>query len=179
MLDVPRKVHDAEIWTRASALYHHFNVHIPIEYRSAVKRQWCDVFRGEPIERLDHACAAIIRTRHEMPTTSEIFNFVSVIGGRGSYFARALSAVAAAFGVREGVILGPRRHTDATRPRFALYLLTDESGHYKLQQIGKRMDRDHTSVLHGIRRAKELEASDPDFAVAIREARRALARTNA
>jgi hypothetical protein len=34
---------------------------------------------------------------------------------------------------------------------------------HSLPMIGRSFDRDHTTILHGIRRIEELAKSDPDF----------------
>jgi hypothetical protein len=55
--------------------------------------------------------------------------------------------------------------TDRTaRPRFACFLLLAERLCFSLPRIGRLMgNRDHTTVLHGIRRARHLMDHDPDW----------------
>jgi hypothetical protein len=80
---------------------------------------------------------------------------------------RQLCRMAAIIGqVPLGELMGRIRRQDVARARFALVhqlhhtLRTRAS----LPQIGRWIDRDHTSVMHALRRAEELSLTDPDFA---------------
>lgn len=55
--------------------------------------------------------------------------------------------------------------TDRTaRPRFACFLLLTERLRFSLPRVGRLMgNRDHTTVLHGLRRARHLMDHDPDW----------------
>lgn len=73
--------------------------------------------------------------------------------------------VARAYGITRLDILASRRTWDHVRPRqIAMYLaknLTTRS----LPEIGRRFGgRDHTTVLHAVRRITQMMAMDPDFA---------------
>ena len=46
-------------------------------------------------------------------------------------------------------LIGPRRHKHLVTARFEAYHLLRQHG-YSLTQIGERMHRDHTTVLHGL-----------------------------
>ncbi len=79
------------------------------------------------------------------------------------------------FSVRMSDLLGPRRLRAIARPRqIAMYLaknLTSRS----LPEIGRQFgNRDHTTVMHGVRRIEELKAVDSQLAEDIEMLRRAL-----
>lgn len=59
--------------------------------------------------------------------------------------------------------------------RFAIFAVSNELGH-GMKEIGRRMNnRDHTSVMHGIRRAAEFEQTKPSFRMLIEALRQAVA----
>lgn len=58
---------------------------------------------------------------------------------------------------------GRRRTKYVSRARQLLYWALYEATDASLPQIGRYLNRDHTTVLHGIRRAKELMLSDERF----------------
>lgn len=58
------------------------------------------------------------------------------------------------------MLLGVGRSRDIAWPRQEAYALAWDTGRYSMAQIGRYFgDRDHTTVLHGIRRHKERQAS--------------------
>lgn len=63
-------------------------------------------------------------------------------------------------------LMGPSRHQSVARARQALahQLHHTLRTRASLPQIGRWLNRDHTSVMHAIRRADELAIIDPDFA---------------
>jgi hypothetical protein len=62
------------------------------------------------------------------------------------------AAVAQAFDVHPSNITGPSIQRQFAYPRFAVCALSHEAGH-SMPAIGARLgNRDHTSILHGIRR---------------------------
>lgn len=88
-------------------------------------------------------------------------------------------AVADAFNVDSYELLrSQRRFGRLCVPRFAAMLLCHELlplQYRSLTRIGRYLNRDHTSVLHGLRRAKEMQETDPRFAAMLGEARALLA----
>lgn len=75
-----------------------------------------------------------------------------------------VEAVAAAFYVTADHIVSDSRQRHHCRARFACYLLGSVCLKLSLNQIGKRLGkRDHTSVMHGLRRARELYEHDADW----------------
>lgn len=76
----------------------------------------------------------------------------------------ALVAVCDAFEIQACYIDSESRPNWIARPRFAYYRLLREVVGLSMMRIGKLADRDHTSVLHGIRRCRDLCESDPEYA---------------
>jgi chromosomal replication initiator protein len=83
--------------------------------------------------------------------------------------------VAEHYNIRMSDLIGPKRVRTFARPRqVAMYLaktLTSRS----LPEIGRRFGgRDHTTVIHGVRRVEELKVQDSQIAEDIELLRRAL-----
>jgi len=76
-----------------------------------------------------------------------------------------IALVAEAFAVPPTTLTGMSRSQGHVRPRhLAMALVRDYCG-YSYPQIGRLFgDRDHTTVISGIRTAEKLVADDPDFA---------------
>lgn len=76
-----------------------------------------------------------------------------------------VSIVAQYFDISEMELLGERRTKNVIEARHTLYWLCRELTPYSLPEIGRRLDgRDHTTILHGIRRIDHLIASGHDIA---------------
>jgi hypothetical protein len=73
-------------------------------------------------------------------------------------------AVAAAYGIEFAELLSPRRTKKYVRPRQIAMFLCSKLLPVSLPQIGRRFgDRDHTTVLHAIRKVEELRRVDLKF----------------
>ena len=73
-----------------------------------------------------------------------------------------------ATGVSRNDLVGPSRQQCICQVRFAIMLIARRKG-LSLNQIGGGLDwRDHSTVLHGLRRGSEL-LNDPGFAELVRE----------
>lgn len=67
-------------------------------------------------------------------------------------------------GMAVNEIVGPRRLEPVARARFAVYWISVYALQLSLPQIGRKLSRrDHTTVLHGCRRANEFREKDPAF----------------
>lgn len=66
------------------------------------------------------------------------------------------AVVCKVFGVEIEDIHSPKRSKISSRARFAVYLLLSEKCFFPASMIGRIYDRDHTSVIHGIKEAKNL-----------------------
>lgn len=77
---------------------------------------------------------------------------------------RILAAVADAFGVTVGDLCSPSRRRPYSWPRFAAMDLLYAQPGWSTVMVGKQIGgRDHTTVLAGIKRAKGLRATFPDY----------------
>lgn len=82
----------------------------------------------------------------------------------GEGFAPVLKAVAGATGVTMEDMLGEGRSYEIALARHMAMALARKLLGYSLPRIGRLLRRDHTTVLHGLRRiARECEGN-PDFA---------------
>jgi hypothetical protein len=71
-------------------------------------------------------------------------------------------------GVSVAELLGARRYREIAEARFAIMAVYSAAG-WSLPRIGRMLgDRDHTTVLNGLRRAERLLASDPYFAAMVK-----------
>lgn len=76
--------------------------------------------------------------------------------------------VAEHFDIRLTDILSPRRSRTVARPRQIAMYLCKTLTPYSLPDIGRKFNgRDHTTILHGIRKVEELMGSDPDVRNAV------------
>jgi hypothetical protein len=82
----------------------------------------------------------------------------------------AIEAVAEAFGVAIQDIAGPWKPTPIIQARQAAYLLLVERLKLSYPVAGRRLGRDHTSVLWGVRRAHEHLETNPDWTAKYRRA---------
>jgi len=92
---------------------------------------------------------------------------------------RTLKAVirnaAQGFGVEIEQMVGKDRSPFIVRPRFAASLVLYELGH-SFNTIGRALGgRDHSTVRHGVNRARDIAASDPSYSAAIDALHRAVA----
>jgi chromosomal replication initiator protein len=71
-------------------------------------------------------------------------------------------AVAEHFGLKQADLISERRNRAIARPRQAAMWLAKQLTTRSLPDIGRRFGgRDHTTVLHGVRRIEQLKAADP------------------
>lgn len=65
-----------------------------------------------------------------------------------------------------GHFLSEKRTRDVARPRqIAMYALRELCPHLSWPEIGRRLgNRDHTTIMHGVRKVKDLMAVDGEFA---------------
>lgn len=82
----------------------------------------------------------------------------------------AITAASIAFGIPEAAILSPRRTKRVVLARFAAWALVRDEG-ATIAEIGHEFNRDHTSILNGLRRAAEIGAESSGFSEACRFAR--------
>jgi len=74
-------------------------------------------------------------------------------------------ATAEHFGLKQADLISQRRTRSVARPRQAAMWLAKQLTTRSLPDIGRRFGgRDHTTVLHAVRRIEELKAADPQLA---------------
>ena len=84
--------------------------------------------------------------------------------------------VAEHYNIRLSDMIGPKRVRTLARPRQVAMYLSKELTARSLPDIGRRFGgRDHTTIIHGVRKVEELVASDPQLAEDLRMLRRLLA----
>lgn len=88
-----------------------------------------------------------------------------------------IAAVCETWCVERGELLSDRQSYEYSRPRQAAYLLTKTYTPYSLPVIGLRFNRDHTTVMYGIRKARELIETNPKFAALFAQAEAIIKRT--
>ena len=83
--------------------------------------------------------------------------------------------VAEHYNIRLADLIGPRRTRNVARPRQVAMYLAKALTQRSLPEIGRDFGgRDHTTILHGVRRIEELRAIDAGIAEDIERLRRAL-----
>ncbi len=79
------------------------------------------------------------------------------------------------YNIRLSDMIGPKRLRNYARPRQVAMYLAKTLTNRSLPEIGRRFGgRDHTTVMHGVRRIEELKATDSQIADDIELLRRAL-----
>ena len=68
------------------------------------------------------------------------------------------------FGIAMRDILSNRRALPYCKARWALMRALRDGRECSLPHIGEVLNRDHTTIMHGLTRAQELYATDPDYA---------------
>jgi len=87
--------------------------------------------------------------------------------------------VAKRFGMKRTHIMSPRRSPDITLPRQIAMFLSRSYALQSLPEIGRRFKRDHTTVLHAIRKIERMRAQDPEFNSKISALEQELEKTHA
>src|SRR5437764_1414304 len=95
--------------------------------------------------------------------------------GRGATPAAILTAVARYFGLKTDDLKGKARNKQIVGPRhIAMYLLR-EDGHLSTPEVGRLLNRDHTTVLHGMKQVSSDIARDGPCRAAVRGIREVVA----
>lgn len=81
---------------------------------------------------------------------------------------RAAQTAARVFEVPAREVLSRLRVPSVARARMALYAALYDACETSYPELAWRLHRDHTTLLHGIRRAREWAATDPDYADRVR-----------
>lgn len=76
----------------------------------------------------------------------------------------ALVTIADEFGVTPEQVLGRSRKIEIADARRIYYVILFVYFNYKLEKTGSRLNRDHSTVIHAVRRHDSLLSSDPRYA---------------
>jgi chromosomal replication initiator protein len=80
-----------------------------------------------------------------------------------------MAAVAEYYDISLGDLLSSRRAREISRPRQVAMYLAKALTKHSLPAIGRMLERDHTTVLHGCRQIEKLRLKDPELDTEIRE----------
>ena len=80
---------------------------------------------------------------------------------------RATDEAAKVFEVPQREILSRIRVPSVTRARLALYAAIYDACQTSYSEIGWRLGRDHSTLVYGVKRAREMAADDAEFALAL------------
>jgi chromosomal replication initiator protein len=95
--------------------------------------------------------------------------------GRGTTSAAVLTAVSRYFDVKIDDIKGKARHKQIVVPRqIAMYVLREDA-HLSTPEVGRILNRDHTTVLHGLKQVANDIARDGPSRAAVRGVREVVA----
>lgn len=141
----------------------------PIDsHRSSLLDDWAAVMAGEhspqtPAADAKHGLEALVaqlvraeldRLRQEELLPKRIYR---------ASCALCIELAALHFGIEPAAILSKRRTADLVQARHAAIWLAHKVTGQSSEQIGRRFDRDHSSILHAIQHADEMRAEDGDF----------------
>lgn len=79
----------------------------------------------------------------------------------------AIAAAAAIFEVPPALITGPRGSRHVSNARQITQAALFETCDVSYAELGRLFDRDHTTVIYAVTRARMLAAADPDYAAAL------------
>lgn len=82
-----------------------------------------------------------------------------------------VTAACATFDATYADVMSERRSSNALNARFAIYYLSKELTPHSLTTIGATLKKDHSTVIHGLRKAQALMEKDRDFAAKVEETR--------
>ena len=96
----------------------------------------------------------------------ELEKFIEVDGldMKRNSFASVVKAATRIFGVTVDDLKGKGRSGNLIRPRHVIYYLANTELKLSLSNIGRLMNRDHTSILHGVNSVREKMRSDMGLA---------------
>ena len=82
---------------------------------------------------------------------------------------RIIDEVAAYFGVRSSDILSGKRSREVTVPRQMAVYLSREICYLSTTRLGEEFGRDHTTIMHALKKAEEMLRDSRDFSQAAEE----------
>lgn len=84
---------------------------------------------------------------------------------------RAIRETAKVFEVQHREVLSKIHVPSVTRARMALYAAIYDACQTSYPEMAWRLNRDHSTLVYGVKRARAMAADDPDYAVAMARVR--------
>ena len=110
-----------------------------------------------------------------LESTQEVLHDILKAHDRRVTIEEIQKRVAEHFNIRLAEMSSPRRAKSVARPRQVAMYLSKQLTSRSLPEIGRKFgDRDHTTVMHAVKRVTELMAADADFAERVLLVRRML-----
>ncbi len=122
-----------------------------------------------------YAFASLVGRNIDMDMTQECLADVLRASERKVTVEEIIRKVADHYNVRMADLLGPRRARSVSRPRQVAMFLSKNLTTKSLPEIGRRFGgRDHTTVIHAVRKIEELRAVDSQISEEVELLRRML-----
>lgn len=122
-----------------------------------------------------YAFASLVGRRIDMEMSQECLADVIRASERKVTIDEIIRKVAEHYNVRMADLLGPRRARSVSRPRQVAMFLSKSLTTKSLPEIGRRFGgRDHTTVIHAVRKVEELRAIDAQISDDVELLRRML-----
>ena len=121
------------------------------------------------------AFASLVGREIDMELTQDCLADVLRASERKTTVEEIQRQVSEYYNIRLSDIIGPKRFRSYARPRQVAMYLCKQLTSRSLPEIGRRFGgRDHTTVMHGVRRIEELKTTDVQIAEDVEMLRRAL-----
>ncbi len=121
------------------------------------------------------AVASLVGRPIDMELTQDSLADVLRVSERKITIEEIQRKVSEHYHIRLSDLLGPKRVRNYARPRQVAMYLSKQLTSRSLPDIGRRFGgRDHTTVMHGVRRIEELKSSDPQISEDLEILRRSL-----
>ena len=115
------------------------------------------VQRPEPAPRVESFVRIRARSArlYEFPIGPMRPQLHDIMLGGTSFAKKVLAEVSAKYGVREADVISDRRFPSLTAPRHEMMWRMRHETTWSMPKIGAFMRRDHTTILHGVRKHQE------------------------
>jgi len=122
-----------------------------------------------------HAFASLVGREINMELAQDCLADILRVSERRVTIEEIQRKVAEHYNIRLADMIGPKRVRTLARPRQVAMYLSKELTSRSLPEIGRRFGgRDHTTIIHGVRKVEELMSGDPQLAEDLRLLRRIL-----
>lgn len=108
-------------------------------------------------------------------TPDELFNSYGMEKNRAPHLREILEVACEAFEVDKTDVLSARRTSNIVLPRHVVYYLCRHCSFKSFPEIGRALGgRDHTTIIHGVKKIEKLIIEDPDLYLKVNELRNRL-----